>query len=633
MVLADANQKNYIDHIVQDMNQVYLESERKTHALRKLRFMKGQTRAPKAFQKVVASGLRSPLSYRLVQTITGMIVKEDPSFKRLPSDDNDRDSASRLQSSAGPLLQDLARVAHKPLWYNFVDAVVADGKGVMKCYRDVWDGFPIQMDEEEATGYNQRVANFLLRGASHPLRMRQVDALNFNAPLTDQDPPYVLEKGKRSTLGVCDAYGMRVGTNGKFEVLPDATAFHQYELPSGVPALVDVEEIWFDDQVFVRIQGEVFRAPNDLGFKPYVWTSGETSSHPDPALNSLSVLYPYAGIEPWLNTMLTVLAAWGVIGGTPILYTSKKMAPNGSAIPDSGPNLSEIPLGKRIDLGMGGEIGFVQPPPVGREVLEFIQFLVDFCDRAGLPALAYGTIGTRTPGTAFQGALEQSISKVTPIKTACEGAAAELVKMQWRIIEQLGKPMVVTGIGVQAKSLLKRKALGRFVVDPKDIGGYYDLHAKIKIGNQQDMISRGMHAAFMRSHQLWTRERAMEYADVDDPFQEYQGIMRNKLEESPLIQQITLQEALKQSPEFQARSQELQAQGVDTNALLMGEMGGQPAGAVQKGASNISPGPAGAGAPKPAGSAPAPKRGGTPTGTPKRPGGTRQNAQGSRGHS
>ena len=39
----------------------------------------------------------------------------------------------------------------------------------------------------------------------------------------------------------------------------------------------------------------------------------------------------------------------------------------------------------------------------------------------------------------------------------------------------------------------------------------------------------------------------------------------------------------------------------------------------------------GAGSP-PAGGAPAPKRGGKPTGSPKRPGGPRQNAQGSRGH-
>jgi hypothetical protein len=570
------------------------------------------------------------MSYRLVQTVTGMICRERPLYKRIPIDNADRDAASRLQASADPLMQDLERLARKPLYWHMVDALVAGGRTVVKCYRDAWRGFPIQDEEHKESDehYNKRVTDFVLTGATHPLRMRQVDNLNFKVPAVDYDPPYVLESGERPLLGVMNAYGLHMGTNNHLETLPDATAYHMMEMPTGMSPTVEVSELWMEDKVFVRIGGEVFKADNDLGFLPYVWSSGETSSHPDVSLQNLSILYPFAGVEPWLNTMLSILASWSIVGGTPILYTSRKLPPGSGGVPDASPALSDIPLGKRIDLGIGGEIGFVTPPPVGREVLEFIQFLVQFLDRAGLPEVAYGALGARTPGTAFQGALEQALSKVNPIVSSAERVEADIVKMHWQIAEIIGKPMVVTGMGVQPKDMFKRRRISRFAVDPKDIHGYYDLHAKLSVGNTQDAISKGMHAAFMRDKKLWSRDRAMEYAGVQDPWEEYKGIMRDTLEESPLVQQITLMEALQQEPEIAQRAAELEAQGIDINALMLGlQSGASPKGAPVPGFGGGAATPA-----VPAGSAPAPRRGGKPTGGNKRPGGSRQNAQGSRGH-
>jgi hypothetical protein len=629
LVEADTKERSMVDGAIQSLLSQNVEYERKVHHLRKLRFMKLQSRAPKPFQRVLSGGLRSPLSYRLVQTVVGMICRERPQFKRLPMNKEDRDAASRLQASADPLLQDLERLARKPLYWHGVDALVADGRAVAKGYRDAWTQFPDQGDEEPDPDYNRRVAEFILQGSSHPLRLRMVDTLNFKVPQVEYEPPFVLETGKRPTMGVAESFGLRFGTNNRIEVLPDATAFHTLELPSGLPATIDVEELWTPDTVYVRIAGQVFKADNDLGFIPYEWASGETSSNPDVSLQNLSILYPFAGVEPWLNSMLTILASWGVIGGTPILFTSRKLPPGAGGVPDTQPTISDIPLGKRVDLGIGGEIGFVQPPPVGREVLEFIQFLVQFLDRAGLPEVAYGALGSRTPGTAFQGALEQALAKVNPIVTSAERFFADIVRMQWRITEIVGKPIVVTGTGVQAKDMLRRRRLGRFVVNPRDIHGYYDLHAKLRVGNTQDQISRGMHAAFMRDKKLWSRDRAMEYAGVDDPWDEFKTITRDMLEESPLVQQITLTEALKQEPEIAARAAELEAQGVDIVGLLLGlQPGASPRGAPVPGLGGRAASPAAT----PAASAPAPRRGGRPTGSPKRPGGPGRAKQGSRGH-
>jgi hypothetical protein len=507
------------------------------------------------------------------------------------------------------------QIARRPLFWQLLDQVLGDGRGHVKVQKEVWKGYPIKAETEMEKAYNERVAKFIMRATSHPIRSRLVDPLNMMVPPTEYDPPYMIEQGHRPLLSTMNHLGLTFGTNNRIVQNPDTLAHPVLEMPRGMAPSVPVEEMWTDDACFIRIAGQdVLKYPNDLGFIPYINILGEVSSLNDPALQSLSILYPYQGIEPWLSTLMSTMAAWSILGGTPILWTSRR--PYQGAPPPNDLTLSEIPLGKRVDLGTGGEIGFVQPPPIGREVLEFMNTLVGFLDRAGITPLASGILGSRTPGTAFNSAIEAATGKLKVVVENLQYGLADWVKMSWRVIEAIDQPIYVTGIGLQQGLMGKRLAPGRFVIDPKDIDGYYDLNCELTVSSLQDTISKGMHGAFMKSHKLWSRDRAMKFSGVDDPWEEFQTTLRDDLEESPMVKMQILEEALKADPELAKRAEELKAQGVDIGALLTGEPSVPGATGGSTGGSQYG------GAPQPRGG-PAPQAGGRSTGRPRRPGGER----------
>lgn len=617
-VTATTAEKNWIGTEVLQLRSYYDEMFQSMHYLRRMRFMRLKSNAPRPFQRVMGKGLQSPFSFRLVQTAVGMIGKERPRFTRMPrsSSSSERDAASRLQRSADPMIQSMEQIARRPLLWQLYDQAIADGRAHVKVQKEVWSGYPIMNTAGETEKeYNKRVADFIMKGSSHPLRSRLVDPLNMLVPPVEYDAPYMIEQGKRPLLATMNKLGLTFGSSNKIIYNPDALAHPVYELPRGLPPTVDVEEIWTTDGVFIRIAGqEIMKFENDLGFIPYVNIMGEVSSLNDPSLASLSILYPYQGIEPWISTLMSTMAAWSILGGTPILWTSRR--PYQGAPPPNDMALSEIPLGKRVDLGTGGEIGFVQPPPVGREVLEFMNTLVGFLDRVGITPLASGIIGNRTPGTAFSAAIEAATGKLKVVVDNAQYGIADWVKMCWKVVENIDKPIIVTGTGLQKGFMGKRIAPGRFIIDPKDIDNYYDLSCELTVSSLQDTISKGMHSAFMSSHKLWSRDRSMKFAGVDDTWEEYKDILRDDLENSPMVRQQILQEALQADPELAQRAAELQAQGVDIGELLTGEpsAGGTPAAAGGGGQY------AGAGQPR---GMPAPSAGGRVKGSPRRPGGKR----------
>lgn len=617
LVEATPQEKNYVTAEINNLRAYYDESHKTLHYLRRMRFMRLKTNAPRPFQRVMGRGLQSPFSYRLVQTAVGMLGKERPRFQRTPASESskERDAASRLQASCDPLIQSFEQIARRPLLWQLYDQVFGDGRGHIKVAKDVWTGYPQRLPEEPEKSYNDRVAKFIMNATTHPVRSRLVDPLNILLPPSEYGLPFAIEQGKRPLLATMQRLGLGIGSNNKLVYSPDTLAHPTLELPRGMAPSEDVEEFWTDDYCFVRIAGqEIFKYENDLGFVPYVNIMGEVSSLNDPALQSLSILYPYQGIEPWLNTLMSTMAAWSIIGGTPIMYTARK--PYQGAPPPNDMALSEIPLGRRVDLGVGGEIGFVQPPPVGREVLEFMNTLVGFLDRAGITPLATGILGNRTPGTAFSAAIEAATGKLAVARDNLQYGISDWVKMSWRVVENIGKPIHVTGIGLQKTMMGKRMRHGRFVIDPEDIHGYYDLNCELTVSSLQDNISKGMHAAFMKSHGLWSRDRAMRFSGVDDPWEEYQETLRDELEGSPFVKGEILKRAVMEDEGLAKQASDLEAQGIDIVGLLLSGGQGQGGGGGQPGGQ------------------PAPVRGGKNVGNPKRAGGKRGGTpQGSRGHS
>lgn len=621
-------ERAYIEGEINTLRSYYIEQFKTIHYIRRMRFMRLRSNAPRPFQRLMGRGLQSPFSYRLVQTAVSMVGKERPKYTRVPLNTTGaaKESASRLQNSADPMMQELERIARRPLFWQFVDQAIGDGRAVAKVVKETWTGFPTkgQVPDEDDKAYNKRVAEFVMKANTHPIRSRLVDPMNFLVPPYEYEMPYAIEQGRRPLIATLNNLELNFGSNNKLQYNHDTLAHPVYELPRGINASEDVEEFWTPEYCYVRIAGrEVFKYENDIKAIPYVHTLGEVSSLNDPSLMSLSILYPYQGIEPWISTLMSTMAAWSILGGTPIMYTSRR--PYQGAPPPTDMGLSDIPLGKRVDLGTGGEIGFVQPPQVGREVLEFLNTLVSFLDRAGITPLASGIMGTRTPGTAFSAAIEAATGKLKVVKDNLEFGLADWVKLCWKVVEAVDKPINVTGNGLVQGITGKRMQKSRFTIDPKDIAGYYDLNCELTVSSLQDEISKGMHAAYMKTHGLWDRDRAMRFAGVDDPREEWKGTIRDKIEDSPFVIGQIMQEAIKADPELERRAAELEAQGVDIKGLLAGDPAA--ARAMMQGGGGMGNGAA------PAGGQPAPARGGRGRGSPKRPGGNRNGTpQGSRGH-
>lgn len=617
--LTDIERK-WVDTVVQNGRNVYEERFDTMHRLRAMRLMRTKVSTVGPMQKYLGDSIHAPLSYRLVKNIVGKMSAERPHFTRVPRRPAENDAAFRLANSADPLLQTYEQQSRRALVRNAYDNLSADGVAVAKVRRMPWQGYPLPEEDESDAAYNKRVADFVLNAGDQPLRSHLVDPLNFMPSREEWDATYVVEQGKRSTLQLINTLGLKFGLNNRLESVPEGEPHPWRELPRGVPNYIPVEEIWTAEHCYLRVRGgNYMKFRNELGFIPYVWASGEGTALRDPMADSLSVLYPLAQVEPWLNMMLSTMAAWSVVGGTPILWTARQPMANAPIVAQIA--LSEIPLGKRIDLGTGGQIGFVSPPPVGREVIEFTRLLIEMVDRAGLAPVAEGQIGARTPGTAFSSAMEAATVNLKPLIHSAEGFLAEWVKLSWRFIEDMDTTVHITGLGFRKgrSGRGRDKQWGRYAIDPKDIDGYYDLHAELKGSSLQDLISQGMHAAFMKAHELWAEDRSMRFAGVEDPAAERREVMRDKARKLPIVFMKAVQDAIKESPDLQRMQADLSAQGVDIVQQIMataypgaeGEGGGG-------GTFN--------GAPQPRGQA-APGAGGRATGSSKQSGGTRQNKQ------
>lgn len=609
-------ERNWVDSVIADGRSTYDETFSLIQHIRRMRSLRLRGKVPRSFAKVMGSGIRAPMSWTHVQTIVGMIAKNRPTFERLPRSRREAESAQRLVNTAGPTLDSLERAAHKPLFTLFADQLAGDGRGQLKIRMTPWEGYPIQLEGEADGKYNRRVDQWLAETSSQPFRVQLVDALNFMPSREEWDTGYVIEQGERNTLKTMERFNLSFGTNNRLSQLselPRGRAHAQLTLPGGIGPTVPVEEVWTEEYVYIRINGDHYKMKNQLGFLPYVWRNGEQTSIPDPALEGVSSIFPFIGIEPWLNTTLSVIAAWAILGSTPILWTSRDAT---AVAPAGRPAVSDIPLGKKVDLGPGGKIGFVEPPGVGREVIEFANLLLSFYEKAGVTPLARGLAGTRTAGLTMSASLEAATDKLKPTIFSLEDGTSELVEKLWRIVyDVIKKPVSVTGVGpvTEMMGLRTKEKRSRFIIDPDDIRGYYDVKATVKLANLQDIISQGMHASFMVAHRLWSRERGMRFATVDDPFEEYKQILREEFRDDPMVKEVLKQNALAEEPELMAALQQLIAAG----QANIDEMGG----AIGGGGAPANEGVFG-GAPQPRGGG-SPQAGGRPAGSPRRPTGPR----------
>jgi hypothetical protein len=99
-------------------------------------------------------------------------------------------------------------------------------------------------------------------------------------------------------------------------------------------------------------------------------------------------------------------------------------------------------------------------------------------------------------------------------------------------------------------------------------------------------MTRGQHATFMVGHQLWSEERGMLYAGVDNPIEERLELLKDWVRKTPLYKRQALEAALAQDPELQAVVQQSEQQGVDIFGL--GDVQPPPEGIMGGEQTNVS---------------------------------------------
>jgi len=629
-------EKKWAAQVVADQRRIYQEFVRTTHQLRRMRALRLSGRAPRAFQSLIGRGVRVPMSWSLVQTVVGMVAKNQPHFKRVPRNARDKDASARLTRAAWPLIETYSRIAKRPLYYQMVDQIAGDGRVVTKLSRTPIEGYPGRDGGETDKAYNKRVEDFLAEEGRRtvPLRLSLVDPTTFWPSREEFESSYVVESGRRPLLATMRSLGLKFGVNNKIETVPAdpvGKTMTELEIPAGLSPTASVDAIWTEESAYVSLNGEWLKFDNELGFIPFSWRFGQTTSINDPMLESNSIIFPFAGVEPWLNTLMSVLLAWSILGGTPILAVNTQPHPNLPPGSETAP--ADIPLGKMINPGVGKTLQFIQPPPVGREVIEAIQLLMSIYEKAGITSMARGVIGTRTPGLTFGAALEAAGDMFAPLVAGMQGILEDIVSMTFRGVERLGVPMWVTGYSLEAMN--SRKVLAPYKIDPADIDGYYDVHCELKLTNLQDLISRGMHGAFMKGHKLWSWEHAAEFSGSEDPPMERLDILKDDIRNSPLYQEQALRAALGDDPALKEVVEMADAAGMPLVQLLaQGRTGLQQQVQQQQGSPGQDQAGTGGGGntvygggQQPRGG-PAPMAGGRVKGSPRRPTGPRKVKQG-----
>jgi hypothetical protein len=560
-----SSESTLVSRTIQQQRRIYDETVKVTKQIRRIRALRIQTRTPKTFQKLVGWGVRNPLPWALVQTINGMIAKNAPQFDRLPlnmDDPAEREVAAYLASSAWPLIQSYGRIHKVDYFYKACDQLTGDGIGIFKMRRQYLKGYPESPGEnptdQEWSEYNAKVADFMANPRSpNPFAITQIDSATF-FPDRAEEPEYVVEYGYKPLAASLAALNLRATRDGKIvpysqdeqaSVLmnndfPRGGMFSEEMQPSGMGNNVVMAEVWTPDYCYIEVGGNYFKYENEFGEIPYIWRYGMTTSIPDPALERVSTVFPFFALDPYINTVLTGLLAWGIMASMPVAVITTPPTPGN--IGNSDQANVDIPLGQMMRLAPGQDFDYKVPPNMGTEAVNVLNLMLSFYDRAGVTSMARGNIGTRTPGSTFTAALEAAADMVGPIKTGLAGILTDIVQMTWRAVTNFNIPLNITGYSISQTGLKGDRT--RFHITPQMINDYYDLSCELQAFSEQELMARGQYAALMVDKQLWSWERGAKHAGVQNPEAERKQIILDTVRKSPEYMQLIISGALADDP-------------------------------------------------------------------------------------
>lgn len=555
---------------VSNRRTLYQERDNVAHNLRRYRLMRHKVQVPKAYQRQLGGdkAIKMPITYRLVQTAVNAVAKGFPTVYVESLDAQDQDAADAVARGTNLLLQSIDNLSHVPFLYGLYFNTFGDGLGILKTQRGPWSGFPLPVDDgsEAPEAYLARVSQYLTEFPL-PFTMRVVDPLTFYPPLDEHGRGVHIESGWRNRGEVMRSLRLAFDPKGRnsYQQVPEDRPYPDLEFPPGMTSLCRVDEVWADDEVAICIDGssDVYIFENPEGEHPYDYGFAEPTGVLDPTNVGMSVVYPLYYLAPWIDTMTAVMTAWSLFAA-PTPFTTQD--PDPRVRPTTEQKVEMFQQGMMYHFPTGRKPGVLTPPPVGENVLGFLNFLIEAADRGGLPALVSGSgVGTRLPALTFQAAFEAATDRLRPAVSSVEKILAGALRRAHRIIATSGVPVRVNGADYSADpdGHLRTWAM----LDPKELAKGRPLSVSLAIDSTQDLIAKGTHAQFMLNAQLWDMAQAMRFGGVKDVTKTKAGIAADTAWRMALP--ILAQAMLAQDPDFQQLQQQqmaLQAAGAEPAA-------------------------------------------------------------------
>ena len=542
--------ETYLRELEEQLLAEFGERNARIERLRRLRHMETPVDIPPAYRSS-AREVRTPLAREQLKRVIGSLTANRPLVHVPPAEPTEaaRSSADRRARWTNAALRRMDSEAARDVFGMLIDAMVADGAGVLKLLYapDRWAGYPRRSADadEPAETFLQRAERFK-KSARFPLAWRDVDVTTFY-PLEGEDgleacleiaerPRHLVQR--RYGLIVDRRSGRLVPAGGDAPTADESTA--QPDRPTtAARGTARVVEYWDDEYFAYVVDGHlVRRGRHGYGAIPYVHAYGDQTPSRDPAKAGVSMLASMEFLIPLLDQLLTMKQNALFLYAYPTPKITNFSPVDSSLGNDGRPRALDFHPGEIVPLYQGEDLSFLQWQGTPPDLDELIAQTRAMIDQAGAPSVLFGI---PPDGNASGYLLNQLINTARvsfqQISRHAEQALEQIVRLMWRLVE--------TRIGETVYVFEADGDEGWIGLEPRDIDGYHAVRVRLDPLGPADDVAQGSLAASLVSARLASRRWAMrEKLGIEDAEAVEDEILLDELIDAPEVRAAIVREAL-----------------------------------------------------------------------------------------
>jgi hypothetical protein len=503
--------------------------------LEQIRFMQRPIEHPDTIE---VEEVRSSIGYSIVERVTGMLTDNPRRCSVPPAAETQKakDASEKIEKFAPVALDEVARISEDEPDARMIENLVAYGHGCQKLvYAPArWAGFPRQKKGQDDKEYNEAAEQWK-KGRPLPIAWSSLDPRTVFPRWDELGLAMILERDERPVI---DLHPERYNRAKEFPEL------WEFDRLKGGLSTVHFSQLWTRETLTYAVNGQVVHHQrHNYGAPPYVYSMGTTTSNPDPTYRGLGLLFPLRYLLPYLDRLLsqkgTAVRIWA--WPTPVIKHSMKLLELNpmSAEP---PQIEVIP-GKAVNLWGDSEVTFLTWAGNGPDADEQLRLIMQMIERAGLADVLYGQgVGSGDSGYLVNQLISAARMKLRPIIRHAEIAMERVIVLLLDVIEyQVGQTLHVYQYGKQSEG----QSSGWISLGPDDIKGYRQVRVELIPQMPTDEYAVAQMAMNLKRERLWSRERAMQRVNVEQPETEKRTIAVEEFEDSPEVRAAVLPEVLK----------------------------------------------------------------------------------------